>query len=79
MKEAKVIHTEWQYQQHSQPVSPAWHPEHDADRNATILQVGQGSLSSDGRFLGQFCLGFGRLRQLGYLKHGKLPNEMSKL
>lgn len=40
MKEAKVIHTERQYQQHSQPVPLAWHPERDMDRNATILQVG---------------------------------------
>lgn len=64
MREAKVIHTEWQYQQHSQPVSPAWHPERDADRNASILRVGTGSSSTDGRILGQFRSGFGSLRQL---------------
>lgn len=47
MKEAKVIRTERQYQQHSQPVSPVWHSEHDADRNATLLPVGTGSSSSN--------------------------------
>lgn len=73
MKEAKVIHAERQYQQHSQPVSPAWHPECDADRNATILRVGTGSLSSWQTIFWPISLGIWQIEADRLVKAEKAP------